>query len=149
MGLPAPVPVCEVVWEPEATLTGPLTAALAGIVGTGAFVGRRDERTTLDALWQRARDGQRQLVLVTGDPAIGKTRLASELARSIPSGRPLPPAQVPCGCAFRSGNRGSKLDAHDTSAVRLRVHGSRVNASRCDGRTMLKCRRSKVATSCS
>jgi DNA-binding SARP family transcriptional activator len=44
------------------------------------FVGRDKELGVLVESWRRAVDGERQLVVVTGEPGIGKTRLASELA---------------------------------------------------------------------
>jgi DNA-binding SARP family transcriptional activator/tetratricopeptide (TPR) repeat protein len=46
----------------------------------GIFVGREAELRTLREAWQRARGGDRELVLVAGAPGIGKTRLASEFA---------------------------------------------------------------------
>jgi DNA-binding SARP family transcriptional activator len=44
------------------------------------FVGRQHARRILDAAWRRARDGDRQLVVVEGGSGIGKTRLATEMA---------------------------------------------------------------------
>ena len=37
--------------------------------------------TRCSRLWRRAVDGQHSLVLLSGEPGIGKTRLSSELAR--------------------------------------------------------------------
>ncbi len=45
-----------------------------------AFVGREPELDVLRAAWDRARSGQRGVVLLAGEPGIGKTRLASEFA---------------------------------------------------------------------
>jgi len=45
-----------------------------------AFVGRAQEFETLSTRWHRARKGRPQLVLVEGEPGIGKTRLAREFA---------------------------------------------------------------------
>ena len=53
----------------EATLTGP------------PLVGRRQERSVLEEHWHRGRRGDRQAVFVSGEPGIGKTRLAAEVAR--------------------------------------------------------------------
>jgi class 3 adenylate cyclase/tetratricopeptide (TPR) repeat protein len=39
------------------------------------FVGREEERSLLLSRWGRARDGEGQVVLVTGEPGIGKSRL--------------------------------------------------------------------------
>jgi DNA-binding SARP family transcriptional activator len=43
------------------------------------FVGRAPERQRLTALWREARRGRAQLVLVSGEAGIGKTRLVEEL----------------------------------------------------------------------
>lgn len=56
----------------------PLPSALA--TGRSRFVGRGAELTRLRSCWRKAQSGARQLVLVTGEPGIGKTRLAVELA---------------------------------------------------------------------
>ena len=47
------------------------------------FVGRDDELRLLLSRWQRARDGEGQLVLVTGEPGIGKSRLLEEFREHI------------------------------------------------------------------
>jgi tetratricopeptide (TPR) repeat protein len=47
-----------------------------------AFVGRRGELALLRRHWQLAKGGERQLVVVLGEPGVGKSRLAAELARA-------------------------------------------------------------------
>lgn len=83
-GLAAPVDVCEVGWE--ALKSGlpnfPLPAALTGSDPFG-FAGRVAAREQLAARWKAACVEERQIVLVAGEPGIGKTRLASELARDV------------------------------------------------------------------
>jgi class 3 adenylate cyclase len=82
-GLPDPVPVCEVAWEsrsePGALPLPPL------LTGPGRiFVGRDDELERARRLWKEVSgDGGRQLFLLAGEPGIGKTRLATELARTV------------------------------------------------------------------
>ncbi|MEY2432243.1 MAG: hypothetical protein QOC92_1968 [Acidimicrobiaceae bacterium] len=44
------------------------------------FVGREEELAGLRQLWHKAQGGTRQLALIGGEPGIGKTRLAEELA---------------------------------------------------------------------
>lgn len=56
------------------------TARDAGSPSSGVFVGRPDALAELDAALEAAESGQGSLVLITGDPGIGKTRLADELA---------------------------------------------------------------------
>jgi tetratricopeptide (TPR) repeat protein len=52
----------------------------------GPFVGRSEELRLLDEAWSRAAAGERSLVLVAGEPGIGKTRVAVELAERIHQG---------------------------------------------------------------
>ncbi len=85
--------VYEVVWEPAAEdVAAPLPPApgeqakrlpLPALLASGertTFVGREQELQRLRHHWERARSGQRQLILLTGEPGIGKTRLAAEFA---------------------------------------------------------------------
>ena len=44
------------------------------------FIGRQQELAVLDAALDDALSGQGQMVMLTGEPGIGKTRLAQELA---------------------------------------------------------------------
>ncbi len=81
-GLPAPVATLEVGWsEAGAAAAIPFPPALAEAVKL-SFVGRAAERERLAALWQRAQAGERNVALLAGEPGIGKTRLAAELART-------------------------------------------------------------------
>lgn len=48
-----------------------------------AFVGRDDESYLLASRWRRVREGEGQLVLLTGEPGIGKTRLIEEFRASL------------------------------------------------------------------
>jgi predicted ATPase/DNA-binding SARP family transcriptional activator len=59
----------------------PFPAALARR-GRSPFVGREDSLAWLRARWSDARGGSGGLAIIAGDPGIGKTRLASELARA-------------------------------------------------------------------
>jgi len=47
------------------------------------FVGRDAELAVLGAAWDRAAEGARHVVVVTGEAGIGKTRLATEAARRV------------------------------------------------------------------
>jgi class 3 adenylate cyclase len=78
-GLPAPVSAAEVLWESARSSSVPVPAAL-GEAARGAFVGRADEHDKLAAALRAAAGGERRFVLVAGEPGIGKTRLAAELA---------------------------------------------------------------------
>ena len=62
----ANVPLVDELLDPDAT-----------------FVGRRHERDQLDRLFQTASQGRRQLVLIGGEPGIGKSALAAAVARRV------------------------------------------------------------------
>ncbi|MEY2420094.1 MAG: hypothetical protein QOI95_161 [Acidimicrobiaceae bacterium] len=55
-----------------------LPRSLSGV--RSPFVGRDEELTGLLELWHKAQSGTRQLALIAGEPGIGKTRLAEEVA---------------------------------------------------------------------
>jgi hypothetical protein len=77
----------EVGVEPAAETRAAYDALLARDASTGApgpavgppLVGRSEERATLAGTWRRAQRGPPRMVLLTGEPGIGKTRLAQEL----------------------------------------------------------------------
>jgi DNA-binding SARP family transcriptional activator/tetratricopeptide (TPR) repeat protein len=71
-GAPAPVPA----------ETRPLLPAALQRRERSPFVGREDSLGWLRAQWSDARGGSGRLAVIAGDPGIGKTRLASELARA-------------------------------------------------------------------
>ena len=52
-------------------------------IAESPFVGRDLELNQLNEAWNTAREGGAHLVLVTGEPGIGKTRLALELGRRV------------------------------------------------------------------
>jgi class 3 adenylate cyclase len=80
-GLPGPVPACEVGWEPVAVSPVPLPTLLTDV--RCIFVGRDQELERLEQLWQEASTGGFRAALVGGEPGVGKTRLAAELASRV------------------------------------------------------------------
>ncbi len=79
-GLPEPLPACEVAWEAlAAALPLPSLLVAAGRI----FVGRKSELERLRQRWKEVGTGERRLVLVGGEPGVGKTRLATELAHRL------------------------------------------------------------------
>lgn len=81
-GLPEPVAAHQVGWEPlvetpPARVPLPPRLTVAGAV---AMVGRQAEQEAIARAWAQAKEGRRQLVLLAGEPGIGKTRLATETA---------------------------------------------------------------------
>ncbi|HXK24313.1 MAG TPA: AAA family ATPase [Myxococcota bacterium] len=62
---------------------GRLAAATAASRRLTPLIGRERERQLLIAQWERAREGEGQLVLLTGEPGIGKSRLAQTLREHL------------------------------------------------------------------
>src|SRR5205807_17390 len=80
-GIADPIEPYEVVWAPSsAGAEIPLPTTLTVPVRT-PYVGREDAREQLRTQWKRAASGERRVVLVAGEPGIGKTRISTELAR--------------------------------------------------------------------
>jgi class 3 adenylate cyclase len=82
-GLAAEVAVWRLNWG---ELAVPAAIALPGpFQGTEAFgfVGRRAELAALRAAFERSVAGSRQVMLVGGEPGVGKSRLAAEFAREV------------------------------------------------------------------
>jgi class 3 adenylate cyclase len=81
-GFPDPMEAFSVSWLPlgeeegEPSGSWPLPALLRSVPPV-KYVGRVEERAALEEAMKLARAGQRQVVLLSGEPGIGKTRLAS------------------------------------------------------------------------
>jgi class 3 adenylate cyclase/tetratricopeptide (TPR) repeat protein len=75
-GFPDRWQLFEVIWrqQPDAATTTALTER-------AAFVGRDRERSQLTAALERALNGHGELVVIGGEPGVGKTRLCEELMR--------------------------------------------------------------------
>jgi class 3 adenylate cyclase/tetratricopeptide (TPR) repeat protein len=71
-GLPARWRLFEVVWQEEAT-------AAPALLERTPFVGRKVERAELRRFLDQAVRGHGALVMIGGEPGVGKTRLAEEL----------------------------------------------------------------------
>jgi class 3 adenylate cyclase/tetratricopeptide (TPR) repeat protein len=82
-GLPQPVAVCEVLWEPLPEPTVPMPRLLTDV--GRIFVGRDAKVERLSQLWKESAVGERRVALLAGEPGVGKTRLAAELARAVHS----------------------------------------------------------------
>src|SRR5438105_3609757 len=59
-----------------------LPALLASVTPLG-FFGRQKEHDAVAALFDAAATGERQAVFVSGEPGVGKTSLAAEVARTL------------------------------------------------------------------
>jgi DNA-binding SARP family transcriptional activator len=78
-GLARPVHAWRVHWSARRAVSVPLAPALV-VERAPAFAGRERELADLRDAWSDAAGGRRRGVFVTGEPGIGKTRLAAELA---------------------------------------------------------------------
>jgi len=92
-GLPDPIAAFEVRWEPRRDETSgpaaelPLPSALQ--TPWFSYAGRLAERERLEAVYKLASAGERRVVLISGEPGIGKTRLVAHLARQVQEDRAL------------------------------------------------------------
>jgi class 3 adenylate cyclase/tetratricopeptide (TPR) repeat protein len=77
-GIDDPVDVKEVVWASALEERLPLPPLIAASARS-ALVGRADQIRKLEQALTQVGAGQRQFVVLAGDPGIGKTRLATEL----------------------------------------------------------------------
>ena len=80
-GLAQAVPAVRVGWAPAAAARVTLPPFLTDI--GRIFVGRDDELGRLTHLWKEVATGERRTVLVAGEPGVGKTRLAAQLALRV------------------------------------------------------------------
>ena len=80
-GFEEPVPVSDVRWPSVVGEPMPMPAHLR-VEKRLTFVGRQADGERLRELWRLAAAGTRQALLVAGEPGVGKTRLAVELAES-------------------------------------------------------------------
>ena len=80
-GISKPLAACEVLWEPEAERRIALPPSFA-LDEPNALVGRVAPLDELGRCWQNARDGRRRIVMLTGEPGIGKTQLAMAFCRT-------------------------------------------------------------------
>lgn len=86
-GLAEPLPACQVLWVPLAEDTGPTVAV--GLPPVFAHApglpcsGRTDVFEELVDSWKQCVAGGFEVVLLAGEPGIGKTRLAQELAYRV------------------------------------------------------------------
>lgn len=84
-GLPEPVSTCRVLWEP---LPSPLAARQVplpppvAVPAPLSFVGRDAVLASLRSDWEAVRGGGHRTALLAGEPGIGKTRIAGEVARA-------------------------------------------------------------------
>jgi len=80
-GLAEPIPAVQIDWEPLPGSPVPLPTFLTDI--GRIFVGRGDELERLRQLWKEATAGELRVALLAGEPGVGKTRLAAELAVGV------------------------------------------------------------------
>ena len=76
-GIAEPVAACTLEWNEQASR--PLPPSLVALQ-EAAFVGREPELEKLQRAWDRAQATAREVVLIAGEPGIGKTTLAVRLA---------------------------------------------------------------------
>jgi class 3 adenylate cyclase/tetratricopeptide (TPR) repeat protein len=82
-GLPEPVSGYAVEWIPRGDFDDviALPSKIASVPSFGLY-GRADEQAIIERCWSAAQRGLRQVVLLAGEPGIGKTRLSAEAGRT-------------------------------------------------------------------
>ncbi len=80
-GLAETLVTCEVSWQPRRLSSIPLPAFLTDL--GRIFVGRGVQLERLGLLWKEAVAGERRVAFLAGEPGVGKTRLAAELAIGV------------------------------------------------------------------
>ena len=80
-GIAQPLAACEIGWEPAAERRIALPPSFLGEERV-TLVGRGAQLEQLRCHWQDARAGRRHVVVLVGEPGIGKTRLATEFCRT-------------------------------------------------------------------
>jgi class 3 adenylate cyclase/predicted ATPase len=78
-GITTPVPVYRVLNESEAQSRFEVTIR----TGLTPLVGRDEELGLLQERWEQAKAGKGQIILVSGEPGIGKSRLVQELKDQV------------------------------------------------------------------
>ncbi len=109
-GLDGPVAAVEVDWAPETDHRPPIPPGL-DVAGAFTFVGRSEEREVLTRAWKEALAGHRQVLLMGGEPGVGKTRLVAEMARTVHGE----------GAVVLYGRCDEELGAHLVRLLRRRV----------------------------
>jgi DNA-binding winged helix-turn-helix (wHTH) protein len=65
------------------SLDGPPTSDPAALIQSSGLFGRQKELAELHRIFQKARDGARQIVFVTGEPGIGKSALVDDFVARV------------------------------------------------------------------
>ncbi len=82
-GLPTPIDVSEVEWhDDDAAQSGVPLPGFVDVNPAFAFAGRAAELDTVNMAWKDAVEQRRRLVLISGEPGVGKTRLVTEFVRT-------------------------------------------------------------------
>jgi class 3 adenylate cyclase len=82
-GIPDPVPAVEVKWVPAVQVAMPRETPLPPVLAAPApfdLAGRARELEVLVDAWKESGEGRGRVVLISGEPGIGKTRLSIETA---------------------------------------------------------------------
>jgi class 3 adenylate cyclase len=85
-GLAEPVLAYTVLWVDESSAGAALPGPLRVVDGELPYAGRTEERTRLLELWKTAQTDGGSVVLLVGEPGIGKSRLMAEVAREAHTG---------------------------------------------------------------
>ncbi len=115
-GLPDPVPASEVRWEPIREVSARDDRLPAVLAGTGfPFSGRAEVFDQLVDRWRHCAGGGFAAAFVAGEPGIGKTRLAQELAQEASADAMAERTPAPLVLAGRCDEEGAPFQAFGTA----------------------------------
>jgi class 3 adenylate cyclase/tetratricopeptide (TPR) repeat protein len=137
-GLAAPVAAWRVIRQASVPMRFE-----ARILPRGVLIGRTTELATLIERWQQARGGAGQVVLLSGEAGVGKSRLLEALGEAV-SEQPLLRLRYQCSPLHsdtplypvrRQLERSLQIEEHDSDAVRLEKIAANLDPLYRDPRT--------------
>lgn len=123
-GFEHPVPAWQVVTE---LAIGSRSQAVRTDTGLSPLVGRKEETLLLERRWAKARGGAGQVVMISGEPGIGKSRLVQSFKEQL-EGEPHREQDYYCSPVYQNSafypildelSRGAYFNAKDTSQQKL------------------------------
>ncbi|MGI9513719.1 MAG: AAA family ATPase [Anderseniella sp.] len=123
-GFEDPVPAWRVVKE---LAIGSRSQAVRTDTGLSPLVGRKEETSLLERRWEKARGGAGQVVTISGDPGIGKSRLVQGFKEQL-AGKPHREQDYYCSPVYQNSafypileefSRGACFDVKDSPEQKL------------------------------
>ena len=137
-GLAEPVPAWQVLRE--STVENRFEALRSATLSP--LIGRDEEVELLLRRWARAKDGEGQIVLISGEAGIGKSRIAAALQEQLERGAPYSVALF----LLAASSRQRALSVHCPARTRRRISAARMPPRRSSTSSSHCCRASGDST---